>query len=62
MQRYLHGRQLAAGALVSPQALYDLGREWYATRLEPDWQRPDAARAQQVFAGHGLTGPFWSLA
>jgi hypothetical protein len=46
---------------VSPQALYDLGRDWYATRLDRDWQRPDAAQAQQIFGRHGLIGPFWSL-
>jgi hypothetical protein len=47
---------------VTPQALYDLSLEWYATRLDPNWQPPDAAEAQRIFARHGLTGPFWSLA
>ena len=30
------GREL--GALVTPQVLYDLGRDWYATRMDLDWQ------------------------
>jgi membrane protein DedA with SNARE-associated domain len=52
---------LHTGAVVGPQTLYDLGREWYATRLDHDWQRPDAAQATRIFARHGLTGSFWSL-
>ena len=48
--------------MVSAQRLYDLGREWYATRLDRDWQRPGPAEAEQIFRRHGLTGPFWSLA
>ena len=50
------------GAVVPLQTLYDLGRDWYATRLDHDWQRPTAAEVQEVFARHGLTGPFWSPA
>jgi hypothetical protein len=46
---------------VLPQVLYELGREWYATRLDRGWERPGAAEAEQIFARHGLTGAFWSL-
>jgi hypothetical protein len=47
--------------MVAPQALYDLGLEWYATRLDSDWQRADRREVERLFAAHGLTGPFWSL-
>ena len=30
--------------MLSPQAVYELGRDWYATRLDADWQRPEAAQ------------------
>lgn len=50
------------GAIASPQTAYDLGREWYATRLDPTWERPTAVAAQAIFARHGLSGEFWSLA
>jgi hypothetical protein len=46
---------------VTPQALYDLGRAWYATRLDLDYEPATAAEAQAMFAAHGLTGAFWSL-
>ncbi len=49
------------GALVAPQTLYDLGREWYATRMDLDWQPATARQATDMFAAHGLVGEFWSL-
>ena len=49
------------GALIAPQVLYDLGREWYATRMDLDWQPATTAEAEAMFAAHGLVGEFWSL-
>ena len=49
------------GALVAPQVLYDLGRDWYATRMDVDWQPATADEATAMFAAHGLVGDFWSL-
>ncbi len=40
------------------QTCWDLAQRWYTGRAERDWQRPNA---QAVFAGLGLTGPFWDL-
>ncbi len=54
------GRSL--GALVGTQTLYDLGRDWYRTRMDLDWQPATAAEATALFAKHGLIGEFWSLA
>ena len=47
--------------MLSPQAVHELGRDWYATRLDAGWQRPDTAQVAATFARHGLTGPFWAL-
>jgi hypothetical protein len=44
-----------------PQTVFALGRDWYATRLNPDWERAGAAEAEALFARHGLQGEFWSL-
>ena len=49
------------GAVVRPQTLYELGADWYRSRLDVDWQPASAAEATAIFARHGLTGPFWSL-
>jgi len=41
--------------------VYDLGREWYATRVFREWDRADRRRAEEIFHHHGLDGAFWSL-
>lgn len=48
--------------MVSPQTVYDLGRDWYATRLDRDYEPFSPEQAQTTFAKHGLAGEFWSLA
>jgi hypothetical protein len=47
--------------VVAPQTLYALGAEWYATRLDVDWERASAAGVAATFERHGLTGPFWCV-
>ncbi len=46
---------------MAPQAVYDLGADCYATRLDFGWQRASAAEAEAAFRRQGLTGPFWSF-
>jgi hypothetical protein len=43
-----------------PQA-WSLSQQWYGTRLDPEFRRPTAAEADDIFASVGLTGPFWRL-
>lgn len=59
---WLEATGLKFGALITPQVLYELGREWYATRMDLDWQPLTASGATAMFAAHGLVGEFWSLA
>jgi hypothetical protein len=49
-------------AIKPPITIDQLGVDWYATRLEYDWQRPDKARIARTFARHGVTGAFWAVA
>lgn len=41
--------------------MYDLSRDWYAGRMDVDWEPPTAEDATAIFSRHGLTGDFWSL-
>jgi hypothetical protein len=41
--------------------VFDLGVDWYATRLEHDWRRADTSQIARTFARHGLTGTFWAV-
>jgi membrane protein DedA with SNARE-associated domain len=61
LKGWLEANDLTQGAILAPQTVYELGRDWYATRLDFDWQRPTAAEITAMFERHGLTGPFWSL-
>jgi hypothetical protein len=45
--------------LVTIAQLWELAREWYATRLRPDSRRPQPDEMRQIFARIGLTGAFW---
>ena len=47
--------------MVSPQTVYNLGRDWYATRLDFGFEPLTPEQAQATFATHGLVGEFWSL-
>jgi hypothetical protein len=58
---WLEAKGLERGAVLAPQTLYDLGADWYAARLDLDWQRASAAEVAATFERHGLTGPFWSV-
>jgi hypothetical protein len=35
---WLEFRGFARGAIVAPQTVYDLGADWYRTRLDVDWE------------------------
>jgi hypothetical protein len=39
--------------------LWALATAWYSTRLSPQAKRPSASEMREIFAGIGLTGPFW---
>lgn len=41
--------------------MYDLSRDWYARRMDEDWEPATVDEAEAVFTKHGLSGPFWSL-
>jgi hypothetical protein len=61
LEGWLNSKQLERGAVVAPQTVYALGADWYATRLDFDWERASPAMASAIFKKHGLTGAFWSL-
>jgi hypothetical protein len=45
--------------LVRMDQLWELAREWYSTRLQPDARRPQPAEMRQIFSRLGLSGAFW---
>ena len=45
--------------LVRMDQLWELAREWYSTRLQPDSRRPQPDEMRRIFRGLGLAGDFW---
>jgi hypothetical protein len=40
---------------------WQLSQLWYGNRLAPDFRRPSAREAQEIFRRVGLQGDFWKL-
>jgi hypothetical protein len=60
-QRWCDQRRIPSGASFTLDQAWRLGNAWYADKLSPGWQRASAEEAEAIFAGIGLTGPFWAL-
>lgn len=41
--------------------MYELSKDWYAGRMDVEWEPPTGEQATAVFARHGLVGEFWEL-
>lgn len=61
MRRWYERQEMPLGATLTLQQQWDLARVWYTDRASPDWRRRTAAEAEAVFAGLGLSDPFWRL-
>lgn len=47
------------GPAVPVPQLWRLSQVWYGDRLRPEAVRPGPREVRAIFAGVGLTGPFW---
>lgn len=61
VDRWCQARELARGALVSPEQAWRLAYGWYGNKLKPDWRRHTVDEAESLLSSIGLTGAFWSL-
>ena len=61
MDRWCEREGVERGAVMSLRQAWSLSRQWYGTRLKPDFRRPTTAEAMKIFASAGLTGQFWRL-
>jgi hypothetical protein len=50
-----------SGETLSANELWDLAREWYGDRLDPDWRPRSRDESQRLLADLGLEGAFWEL-
>lgn len=61
VDRWCRERDIPRGGTLTPEQLWGLASTWYRERMSPDWRRRTPEEAEDVFAGLGLTGDFWSL-
>ena len=61
VDRWASARGNSRGAVLTPEQVWGLARDWYGDRLHPAWRRRTPEEAEALFSSHGLTGPFWRL-
>ena len=59
VDEWCKARRLPRRPLVELSQLWQLAVAWYENRLSPSARRPGPAEMRTIFAGIGLTGPFW---
>ena len=59
MEGWLADTGHVRGFSTTNQVMYDLSRDWYAGRMDADWEPPDPEAAEALVARHGLRGEFW---
>lgn len=61
VDRWSAARDLARGAVLSPEIAWQLAHAWYEDKLDPHWRRHTLEEAETLFESLGLTAPFWRL-
>jgi hypothetical protein len=47
------------GETLSLESVWALSQAWYGNRISPSYRGRTIEEARRVFAGVGLTSPFW---
>ena len=61
VDRWCVARDLARGAVITPEQAWRLAQGWYKDKLEPDWRRHTVDETEALLRSIGLTGPFWNV-
>lgn len=61
VDRWCEARDLARGAVITPDQTWRLAREWYKNKVKPDWRRDTLEETEALLVSIGLTGAFWNL-
>ena len=59
VNEWCRARGIVRRPLVTMDQLWRLAVTWYATRLSPQARRPGPDEMRRIFAGLGLSDPFW---
>lgn len=61
MDAWCARRGIAKGAVLPASQVSELGKRWYAGRMERDWRRRSPDEMEAVLRDVGLTSGFWRL-
>lgn len=61
MNEWCERRHVPKGEVIAAARCFELGRRWYAGRLDEDWRRPSRDAMEATLRAVGLTSPFWTL-
>ncbi len=59
VRKWCHTHSVPVRPIISLEQLWRLAVAWYENRLAVDSRRPAPDEMVRIFAGIGLTGPFW---
>jgi len=59
LDEWCTARQYPRRPTATLPQLWRMAVAWYSNRLNADAHRPDSNEIRQMFAGIGLTDPFW---
>jgi hypothetical protein len=61
IDRWGSARDLERGAVLDPDVAWQLAREWYRDKVDPQWRRHTLDETESLFDSLGLRGEFWRL-
>ena len=61
IDRWSAARELKRGGVLTPEAAWELAREWYRDKVDPRWRRHTVDETEALFNRIGLHGDFWRL-
>ena len=59
VESWCAARGLPVRPMMTLEQLWVLANAWYANRLTAEYRRPGPDEMREIFAGIGLTDPFW---
>ena len=61
IDRWAAARELPRGAVLQPNTAWQLARDWYKDKVNPQWRRHTVDETEALFSRLGLEGDFWRL-
>jgi hypothetical protein len=61
VERWCRQENFPQGAILAVPQACNLGRTWYADRLDPNWRRKTKEETEAIFTSLGLTSDFWKF-